>query len=346
MPGSGCGANYELPVEMLNALNDALVDPDPNVRIYAARALGASNNPMVAVSLTLLLNDPEAEVRQEVASMLGGIRGSAIVDRLHDLLQQAETESKPQLVHVLGEIADAGSSPLLHDVLRKCDLVKDRHLLYETIVALGAIGEPGPEKDLTDILLNSDMHYTIRVQAARALGHICRDATRIEDAGEEQPADGPKKVLLRAIDDENTKIGYAAISALLEIDREQAVERLIALLRADPPVPHRQEPQANGESNEDMAGNDIPEAMQQMIGDHGPGTSTLAAILAQTPVTVGADEARRSWDRTRRSPAINPIKKEPTTKYPTTKNPITKNEPWRPGCWAISLTLVHRLWQR
>ena len=291
------GASYALPAEMLNALNDALVDPEPNVRIYAARALSTSNNPMVAVSLTLLLNDPEAEVRNEVASMLGGIRGSAIVDRLHDLLQQAEAESKPLLVHVLGEIADVSSYPLLHDVLRLCDPVNDRHLLYETIVALGAIGEPGPGKDVIEILVNSDMHYTIRVQAARALGHIYRGATTNEYAGEEQLEEGLKAALVSAIDDENARVSYAAISALLEIDKDQAVDRLIALLRVDAAVPGPPESLAAIEPNEGMGGNDIPTAMQHMIGDHSPGTSTLAAILAQPSTAADSHESETELEQ-------------------------------------------------
>ena len=292
MPGLH-GASSALPVEMLNALNDALVDPDPNVRIYAARALGSSTNPMVAVSLTLLLNDPEAEVRNEVASMLSGIRGAAIVDRLHNLMQQAEAESKPRLVHVLGEIADATSYPILHDVLRKCDPAKNRHLLYETIVALGAIGEPGPEKDISEILLNTDMHYTIRVQAARALGRIYRDATTDGALGEEQPDDGVIDALTRAIEDENTRVSYAAIAALLEIDRDQAVATLVALLRTDASTPDLSESQVETQSNEGMAGNDIPVAMQHMIGNHGPGTSTLAAILVQ-PSSTAADDTHET----------------------------------------------------
>ena len=284
------GVSHALSVKMLNALNDALVDPDPNVRIYAARALSASSNPMVAVSLTLLLNDPIAEVRNEIASILAEIRGSAIVARLHDLLQQADRESKTQLVHVLGEIADATSYPLLHDVLRSCDPAKDRHLLYETIIALGAIGEPGPEKDITDILLNIDMHYTTRVQAARALGRLCRDVAT-DATGEEQPYDDVKEVLTRVIGDENTRVSYAAISALLDIDRGQGVDELVALLRADAPAPDPSESQVATESNEGMADNDIPVAMQHMIGDHGPGTSTLAAILAQPSTATDAHES-------------------------------------------------------
>jgi HEAT repeat protein len=296
MPGmlAGDGA---VPAELLGALNDALVDPDPGVRMHAANALSGSSNPMVVVSLTLLLNDPEPEVRNEVASILGRIRGPAIVDRLHDLLQKADPKLKYRLVRVLGEIADPKSYPPLHAVLRLCDPLKDQQLLYETIGALGAIGEPGPENDLAEILANAEMHYTIRVQAAGALGRIYRKANMDEGTGKDQPQEGALAVLTGAVDDVSARVSYAAISALIDIDREQAVEALIMLLHEAGPSPDRTEHPESADAEDGTGGDHVPDAMQEMIGDHGPGTSTLANILAQPSAPTDNAEAEFEIER-------------------------------------------------
>lgn len=270
--------------ELISALYDALVDPDPGVRINAAKALSTSGSPIATVSLTLLLNDPEAEVRHEVASLLGGIRGQAVVERLHDLLRQAEQKSKHQLVRVLGEIADPGSSPLLLAELKNCDPVKDRHLLHETIVALDAIGKTGPEAELVKILTDADIHYSLRVQAARALGRLNNGAATDEDVDAGQQEKDVWQALTDAVDDDNTQVSYAAITALIDIDRDQAVDRLVALLRTGTPALDGAETQEVDAPEADTDADDTPEAVREMVGDHGPDTSTLAAILARPAV--------------------------------------------------------------
>jgi HEAT repeat protein len=207
------------------------------------------------------------------------------------LLQKADPKLKYRLVRVLGEIADPKSYPPLHAVLRLCHPLKDQQLLYETIGALGAIGEPGPENDLAEFLANAEMHYTIRVQAAGALGRIYRKANMDEGTGKDQPQEGALAVLTDAVDDVSARVSYAAISALIDIDREQAVEKLLTLLQADSHSQdgaRRLEPAEEKESTEV---NDIPDAMQEMIGDHGPGTSTLANILAQPSAPTDNAEA-------------------------------------------------------
>jgi HEAT repeat protein len=282
-------ARNALPEDLLGALNGALVDSDPSVRMYAARALSSNRNPTVATPLTRLLNDPEAEVRHEVASLLGSSRGPAIAGRLHDLLQQAEPRLKHQLVRILGEIADTTSYSPLYEVLQNCDPTKDRHLLYETIVALGAIGETGPEQELAEILANTELHHTLRVQAARALGRICPEAMTDRDANQEQPKTIVREALVDAVDDENPGVGYAAITSLINIDREQAVDKLLAVLRADTPAADSPEPESESRRPATDV-NDISEGMRDMIGDHDPGTSTLAAILAPRSAAAESPE--------------------------------------------------------
>ncbi|MDJ0955985.1 MAG: HEAT repeat domain-containing protein [Arenicellales bacterium] len=269
--------------DLLAALSEALVDSDASVRIYAARALKAANNPMMQVSLVLLLNDPEAEVRHEVASLLGDMRGSDIVNRLHELLQRAEPELKYQLVRVLSNIADPRSYETLHELLLSCDPIKDHHLMYETIGALGSIAKPGQERELLDILTNTDRHYTVRVQAAQALGRIYRNLSTNKDAGSDSHPEDVVNALIQSIDDGNERVSYAAIMALAEIQPRQAVETLVALLRSGTANSYR-DPDSEDilqETESEAEAVEIPPAMQEMISGHDAGTSTLAAILTQ-----------------------------------------------------------------
>ena len=135
--------------ELVTGLVSALTDAESAVRISAARALVLSNNPLITVSLTLLLNDPDQEVRSEVSKLLGQVKGREIVDRLHQLLDESKVGQKKQIVKVLGEISDPVSvAPI--SALLNCE---DSDLLYEVICALGHIGLRGPENKIAEVLL-------------------------------------------------------------------------------------------------------------------------------------------------------------------------------------------------
>jgi HEAT repeat protein len=296
--------------EILDALTNALVDPEPNVRIYAAQVLGATRNPMVTVPLTLLLNDPDMEVRSEVAKLLGKVRGKKIAERLHQLLEDPEQELKRQVVQVLGDIGDPASLEPLSRLLDS----QDGKLVYEVVIALGKIAVPGPENKLARILADKKTHYTSRIQAAQALGPILRNAkTRQEDASGEntaarreeevaQPRPTPQEVLEEAVFDEDERVGYAALNSLVAMDPEHAVGRLAVLLGGEPRpagAELQHEPEAGEESpvagvqpeaSGDASGAEIPHELEDLIAGHDAQTSTLASMLAnQVPVSALAE---------------------------------------------------------
>lgn len=273
-----------LSAELMTAVNNALADPDPDVRTSAARTIiaGAGAGTAVPASVTRLLNDPDPEVRHEIASLLGNTGGREVVDRLHEMLAETPQKSKHPLVQVLGEIGDPASYQPLHDLLLDCDPVADQQLLYEAVVALGSVAMPGQDQGLAEILGDTGRHYTTRIQAARALGRIHGGRRGSAAADSDAPAEDALAALIKAVVDENTRVSYAAIIALMEIDEEAAVDILVALLRTGVPG-QGSTLQAIEQAEADPSDGDaveVPSALQAMVDGQTPGTSTLAAILA------------------------------------------------------------------
>ena len=221
--------NHDLSSEIVNRLTTALMDPDPGVRINAARALAGSSNPLVVVPLTMLLADPEAEVRREVASVLGIMRGRGIIDRLHGMLDDSDPQVRREAAQVLGEIGDPASSPYLTPFLDS----EDEDLLHDVIGAIGEIGVTGSETKLAEILANEEAHFTVRVQAANALGCLLRTGTSQEQDDNGSPLD-LNAILTRAVFDASDAVCQAALKALVDLDAENAVATLSKFLQSRP----------------------------------------------------------------------------------------------------------------
>lgn len=282
----GLDADSEaLSAEIVNRLTNALMDPDPGVRIHAARALAGSDNPLVMVPLTMLLADPETEVRREVAAMLGGVQGSLIVDRLHGLLEDPDPQVRRDVAKVLGKIGDPASFAVLSPLLE----VEDEDLLHDVIEALGKIGVGGAEAKLAEILTNDEAHFSVRLEAAKALGRLLRAGGSAQPSEEARAPSRPMAALEHALGDSHDAVCQAALQALVHIDGENAVATLSELVRGAHPM--REAPSesdaeaesnvaaAEAESDVAAAEAEIPEDVQRLIFDRDPSTSTLAAML-------------------------------------------------------------------
>jgi HEAT repeat protein len=268
--------NEELSSEIVNRLTSALMDPDPGVRIHAARALAGSSNPLVVVPLTMLLADPEAEVRREVAAVLARMRGRQIVDRLHGLLVDPDPKVKREVAQVLGEIADPASAASLAPLLDS----EDEDLLHDVIAAIGKIGVTGSETKLTEILANEEAHFTVRIQAANALGHLLRiGASVTQDEGEAAP--DPTVILAHAAFDSRDAVCQAALKALVDIDAENAAAILSKFLRGTR-AQNEMSSRAEIADDTDVADKqqEVPQDLERLIGAHDATTSTLAAMIA------------------------------------------------------------------
>ena len=278
--------SQDLPSEIVNRLTSALMDRDPGVRINAARALAGSSNPMVVVPLTMLLTDPETEVRREVAAVLGRMRGGEIIQRLHGLLDDSDPQVRREAAQVLGEIGDPASSPYLTPFLDS----EDEDLLHDVIGAIGEIGVTGSESKLAEILMNQEAHFTVRVQAANALGRLLRTGTWQDQDEDGSPLD-PNAILTQAAFDASDAVCQAALKALVDIDEENAAATLSKFLRSRPSATETSSA-TDSASNRDEdhveqeIPQEIPEEFHRLIAGHDATTSTLAAMM--TPVVEEA----------------------------------------------------------
>ncbi len=300
--------NGKAPPDVVEALLEALLDKEAQVRSAVAEVLGRINDPSVSVPLTLLLNDPDTRVREDVAVILGGMRGGHMVERLHELLEHPELSSKQGIIRVLGEIGDVASFPVLSRLLDATvdEDIPDEALLYEIIRAIENVGQAGvdqagAEEKIAAVLANSKANFALRTQATLTLGTLlsigagpdknaeAQDDSE-EDAADETPAAPTPEDILRAhLFDENESIVFAVLSSLVKIDPQEAPGMLTALILGDlcpaedeaagdglgEGIPSREE--ARQEEGQ-VAGDTLPE-----LPDGGnPEASTLASILANS----------------------------------------------------------------
>ena len=285
---------------ILEAVTEALLDQDPDVRISAARILGDNNHLPAVVPLTLLLCDPVSNVKKEVISVLGKMRGPEIVDRLLTLLEEAERDLMPYIARALGEIGDPKSLQPLTAMLD----TRDENLLREVVRSLGSIGDPDPGTKIGEILANTANHSAIRVQAAQSLHRILKAQghqrpreghsenaaiPRNEDAtqGGESGTSDLEGVLEKALLDKDDAVRLAAMSALAEINPQRAVERLTDLLRGYSSF--SQQPSGSKAPGKDAARTgtdsnpveqDISPDVAELLAGKDAETSTLASIIA------------------------------------------------------------------
>lgn len=124
------------------ALLDALEDPDPSVRMYAADALGAVSPPTPAVVRALIrrVRDPDRAVHNRAVQALGSIGPAAApsVPALLDALERRGDWPTTALVQALGDIGPAAITavPTLIEVLEE-----DPYSIAVVAQALGQLGD-------------------------------------------------------------------------------------------------------------------------------------------------------------------------------------------------------------
>jgi HEAT repeat protein len=230
----------------------------------------------------MLLADPQAQVRREVAAVLGRMRGRETIDRLHGLLADPDPQVRREVAQILGEIGDPASSACLTPLL-DCE---DEDFLHDVIGAIGKIGVTGAETKLAEILANGEAHFTVRVQAAKALGRLLRTGTSTQQDEDGAPLD-PQAILARAVFDPRDAVCQAALKALVDIDPENAVATLSQFLRGAPPAKEvSSKTKVASERDVDNVEREVPQELERLIAGRDATTSTLAAML--TPVVEEA----------------------------------------------------------
>jgi hypothetical protein len=206
--------------DAVDALCDHLKDPDPDVRVVAARALGRIGDPAAArpllagvagrrrsvpahlaahalagigtagqPALEAALDDPQERVRAVAAEVLGLIGAIGAAGRVEATLRaDRSTEVRIRAARTLGRLGTRSAIAPLVDVL---DPVHPPPLRAEAARALGELGTPSTADALAGVL--GDEQFEVAHQAARALLRLGGKGRAALAAARDGRIDGPRR---------------------------------------------------------------------------------------------------------------------------------------------------------
>ena len=137
-------------------------DPDADVRLLAASALGESGNPAALDALREALEDPETNVVAAAADALGVLGVRDAVPSLCACAAEGDFWSRTAAIVALGRLEDATAVPTLDAA------VGETALAGVAADALGAIGAPAGLDALRPLLANQDPELRRIAQTAAA----------------------------------------------------------------------------------------------------------------------------------------------------------------------------------
>ena len=165
-------------VDVTAPLAELLKDPDRDLRIQAALALGDQSSPAAIQALIATLNDSDTNVRFQAIESLGKLRAAAAVDELLAIVESGDFFVAFAALDALGAIGDPRIAPRLVPLLDSADLrtpVAD---------ALGAIGDFSAVAPLVTALNRTP----------GAAGSIAGALAQIHDRSEREYRDGGRIV--------------------------------------------------------------------------------------------------------------------------------------------------------
>lgn len=151
--------------DMTDRLSALLRDPDPDLRVQAALALGQQQRPSAAEPLIAALDDEDINVRFHAIEALGVMRARAAVDRLLAIAQSGEFFLAFPAIDALTRIADRAAAPPL------VPLLADQSLRTAVASALAHLGDARAVRPLVRLLNENAAAAGAVVTALEA---ICR----------------------------------------------------------------------------------------------------------------------------------------------------------------------------
>jgi HEAT repeat protein len=151
-------------------LIDHLSDPEPEIRIQAARGLGRMRHTAAIDAILERFGLEEPWVRARFADTLVGFGAKAtwpLVAYIRVNLRGSENEAVVEAIRVLGTIGDREVGPTLAGILR---VASDPEVQIAAIEALGHVGGPMAIRPLKTSFRSMD--WRIRAKSATALGLI------------------------------------------------------------------------------------------------------------------------------------------------------------------------------
>jgi len=224
-------------VDPVPALTECLKDPDPDLRIYTALALGERHDPRAIEPLIELLGDADVNVRYHAIESLGQLRAREAVDDLVDIALSGDFFLSFPAVESLVRIGDASIVP------RLLSLLEDDLLSLPVIEAFGKLGDADAIAPLTAQLNRPDPPVREIVGGIISIyGHYEQlgEGTHVADLARQTLAPAGIENLLRAVrrtsEPPDELEGLVLMLGWLE---GEAVERTLSELLGRPKVRDR-----------------------------------------------------------------------------------------------------------
>lgn len=229
-------------VDMIPALVQCLQDDDPDLRIYAALALGERADPRAIDPLIAALADPNPNVRYHAIDALGQLRSEQAVEPLVAIAESNDFFLAFPALDALMRICDSAIAPRLLPLLKNTlswrvrreavdnlaqqndpaiaiellRMLREQHRnpnVLNSVLQILVLSDVDPIPSLVECLQDNDPD--LRIYTALALGER-HDARAI-------PA------LIAVLNDPDANVIYHAIEALGRLRAVDAVEPLLAL---------------------------------------------------------------------------------------------------------------------
>ncbi|PKK91632.1 MAG: hypothetical protein CVV64_02905 [Candidatus Wallbacteria bacterium HGW-Wallbacteria-1] len=229
--------------EAVEPLIEALKDPNAEIRIFAASALGDTDDARAVYPLIIALRDRVWTVRKGAADSLKKL-GVRHIEILVKSLNDPNPDIRYWVEKIIGEIGKQAIKPLVH-VLRND---RNREMRFFAAFGLSAIGDSSAVDPLIDAL-TTDVNDWVRKYSATALGKIgeARGIKALINAMFKERTDicewisdvlaktdaPPVDLLIKALQIEGNNGRLYAARALGKIRNIEAVTPLIELLETE-----------------------------------------------------------------------------------------------------------------
>jgi len=253
-----------------DALADAMLDEDGDVRIYAARTLAGFQDDVYLLPLFMLLKDQNEEVRREAVELVAGVGGERTVEKILPLLEDENTSVRAVAASVLGEMHSGEAVESLLGLLQSQDI----KMRQTAVDALSKIGDARAREALIGMLADKKEDEMVRSVVPAALVGMADDDV--------------VSALRVAVGDDSRVLRSRTMIALRDINNQQARDVLLAALRgellAPPALVEGEDAVTEAVSEEEKAGGaeieEQDEAANSEEGEAQQGPqSTLEAIV-------------------------------------------------------------------
>ncbi len=159
-------------VDIISPLTEFLRDPDMDLRVQAALALGEQRDLRAFPALLAAMEDADANVRYHAIEALGKIRAAEAVNALTGVAESGDFFLAFPALDALTQIGDPRVAP------RLVPLLKDRWLGSAAADALGRLGDEEVVAPLVALLNQPDTPRLVIAQALATLYHRYEDSYR------------------------------------------------------------------------------------------------------------------------------------------------------------------------